>query len=140
MARAVVDASVAIRWVVDEPGSALAHRLRSIDLLVAPAIILAECGNALWRRVRLGLLDAAQARDRLAALRMAPVKLRPDDALAPAALDLALGLDHPICDCLYLALALDETAPLITADRRLLETSRRDHRLATLVRPLDAVT
>lgn len=37
--------------------------------------------------------------------------------MAPAA-RLAHDLDHPVYDCLYLALALQEQRPVITADRR----------------------
>jgi predicted nucleic acid-binding protein len=137
IARAVVDASVAIKWVVDERGSDLAARLTQAELL-APALLLAECSNALWRRVRLGLMRPAEAAERLAALQSAPVALRADDELTPAALEIALRLDHPIYDCLYLALA-EDGVPLVTADRRLLEKSRGDPQLAALVRPLEAL-
>jgi predicted nucleic acid-binding protein len=49
MTALVIDASVAIKWVIDEPGtkealSLLKHRLYAPDLLVA------ECGNILWKR------------------------------------------------------------------------------------------
>jgi predicted nucleic acid-binding protein len=137
IARAVVDASVAIKWLVDEPRSDLAFRLMEAELC-APALLLAECGNALWRRVRLGLLGRSQAAERLAALRSAPVKLHADDALTPAALDIALRLDHPIYDCLYLALA-EEQMPLVTADGRLLERCRNDRHLAARVLALESL-
>ena len=47
--RVVVDASVALKWVFDEPESEAAVALRDEEL-VAPALWLAEAANALWRR------------------------------------------------------------------------------------------
>jgi predicted nucleic acid-binding protein len=37
------------------------------------------------------------------------------------ALRLAIDLDHPIYDCFYVALAMRNQAPLVTADRKLME-------------------
>ena len=42
-----------------------------------------------------------------------------------AALRLGAELDHPVYDCLYLALALERGAALATADRRFLDAVRR---------------
>jgi predicted nucleic acid-binding protein len=42
----VIDASVVIKWVVDEPGTAQAHLLRRHRLL-APDLLIAECANIL---------------------------------------------------------------------------------------------
>ncbi len=43
-----------------------------------------------------------------------------DDAdLARTALAIAIELDHPVYDCIYLALARRRGAPLVTLDRRL---------------------
>jgi predicted nucleic acid-binding protein len=131
----VVDASVALKWVLDEPGSDAAAGLSGTRML-APALLLVECGNALWRKGRTGALDLAGARARMAALRRAPVRLVPDESLAEMALELALELAHPVYDCLYLALAEDERVPLVTDDRRLLGTAARSPRIAALVRPL----
>ena len=46
----VIDASVALKWVFDEPDSEAAEALRNEEL-IAPALWLAEAGNALWRRL-----------------------------------------------------------------------------------------
>jgi predicted nucleic acid-binding protein len=43
--------------------------------------------------------------------------------LLPRAIELAFDLQHPIYDCVYLALAEREKAALITADRRLIATA-----------------
>src|SRR5256885_7349326 len=51
--RIVVDASVAVKWVLNEPRTDAALALCEEEL-VAPALWLAEAANALWRHVRLG--------------------------------------------------------------------------------------
>ena len=51
--RIVIDASVAVKWVIDEPESEAAVALRDQEL-IAPALWLAEAANALWRHARIG--------------------------------------------------------------------------------------
>ena len=115
----IVDASVAIKWYAREPGSDQAVPYLSRDDLVAPDLVVAEVGNAFWKRIRRGVSIRAQAE---AALKRLPVdipSLVPLPALCDAALDLAIATDHPIYDCFYIALALREDAPIVTADARL---------------------
>ena len=53
--RLVVDASVAVKWLVAEDGSEAAESL--IDQrfeLYAPRLLASEVSNALWRKARLG--------------------------------------------------------------------------------------
>jgi predicted nucleic acid-binding protein len=45
--------------------------------------------------------------------------------LAERVITIAIGLDHAAYDCFYLALAEVRDAPVITADRRLLQKTRR---------------
>jgi predicted nucleic acid-binding protein len=54
-----------------------------------------------------------------------PVQIVASGDLVERALDLAVVLEHPIYDCLYLALALDRRARVISADRRFIIASRR---------------
>jgi predicted nucleic acid-binding protein len=123
---AVIDASVAVKWVLPEAGSERAAALRAeSESLVAPSLVAAEVGSAIWRAVARGDVRAADAvRD----LRVAVAQfhqLVPLEQLAERALELANQLRHPIYDCFYLALAERERAPLITADDRLLTIGRR---------------
>lgn len=113
----VVDASVALKWVVEENGSDKAAAL-SNESLFAPSIWMVEAGNALWRLARRGEISQAEARDRLSRLRRAPVTIFGIEADTDAALELSLQIDHPIYDCLYLALAIRVGVPLITADQK----------------------
>ncbi len=51
--------------------------------------------------------------------------IEPDRHLQAEALALACHLDHPVYDCLYLALARCEAALLLTADQPLLQLAAR---------------
>ena len=58
----VVDAGVAIKWFIDEPGSDVARALwRDEPDLLAPDLLVPEVCNAAWRKVRLGESNPAQA-------------------------------------------------------------------------------
>jgi predicted nucleic acid-binding protein len=50
MKELVIDASVAVKWVVEEPGTQEALLLRQHRLL-APDLLVAECANILWKKV-----------------------------------------------------------------------------------------
>lgn len=102
-----------------EPGSDEADRMLEGALRAAPDLILAETANALWRKARTGGLaqaDAARASHEISRMFR---RLVASQELRAQALDLALRRDHPVYDCFYVALAMREGAPLLTADRRL---------------------
>ena len=113
----VIDASVIVKWVLREAGSAAAFALRT-QALIAPSLWSAEVGNVLWRRAMQGELTPAEASDLLSDLQQAALKEVPIGGLAADALTLSLELNHPIYDCLYLALAIREETYVVTADRR----------------------
>jgi predicted nucleic acid-binding protein len=116
----VIDASVAAKWFVPEAGTQEAEALLGAEAdLIAPELLLVEVANFLWKAARLGRIKPARARRALAMLPRY-VALSSDRELVPAAFMLARSLDHPVYDCLYLALADDRDAMLITADQRML--------------------
>ena len=100
----VVDASVAIKWVIEEPGTKEALRLRRHRLL-APDLLIPECANILWKKVRRKELSSEEAEFAARLLARADTELEPMRALFEQAIKLALALDHPAYDCAYLALA-----------------------------------
>ena len=116
----VVDASVAVKWLVEEDHSGEAiGLLGGGSRLVAPALLFAEAANALWAMHRRGEISADDMSDAVDALRAAPVSLpTPMLELAPAASRLGADLDHPVFDCFYLALAIQTQYPVVTADER----------------------
>ncbi len=138
MRAAVVDASVAVKWVLPEPDSDSAIALRDKELH-APDLALAECGNALRVRVHRGVLSKAEAEACFAALSLAPVRWVPTGQVTAEAMALSLDLDHPVYDCVYLALAIARDLPLVTADRRLIAAARGRPEIAAHVRPPHSV-
>jgi predicted nucleic acid-binding protein len=119
--KAVVDASVAVKWFANEPGRDAALALLAGDAeLVAPDELAAEFGNAIWAKVRRKLLTPDEAREILASfLGAMPTRLVDARDVLPTALDIAIQLEHPVYDCLYLALARAERCQVVTADQRL---------------------
>jgi predicted nucleic acid-binding protein len=133
----VVDASVAIKWLVDEPGSDAALALRGAEL-AAPGLLRIEAGNVLRTLAARGAISIAVARELFAFLQTAPVVIVDhDDHLEGRALALALEIGHPIYDCVYLALAERMSRTLVTADARFLRSVAGSSHAAIAV-PLDA--
>ena len=121
----VLDANVALKWVLPEPDSAKAIRardefLRGIHDLLAPDVFTAEVGHALTRSERRGLIrppdGARKFSDILAAL---PVicSSRP---ISTRAYEISSQTRHGYYDCLYVALAEREGCELLTADAKLI--------------------
>lgn len=116
----VVDASVALKWFVAEPDSATAlDVLASDEMLIAPDLLVAELCNAAWRMWRKQEMTLDQVKIIAGGASLAFAETAPSEALAAKAVDIAIRLDHPVYDCLYLALADLHDARLVTADRRL---------------------
>ena len=85
----VVDASVVVKWFVEEPDSAAAREvLAGGDPLIAPAHLYVEVGRGLLRRKRAGDLSASDAKLALTGL-PAIVQLVPLDTLVQPAFDVA---------------------------------------------------
>jgi predicted nucleic acid-binding protein len=117
----VVDASVAIKWVVPEVLSEEAERLRAgEDEMLASDLLLLEVANALWRKTGNREISAVEADRAFALLTESGIDLRQTGPLLPRAMQVARRLNHPVYDCVYLALAEREHATFIAADRRLL--------------------
>lgn len=137
--RLVVDASIAMKWLVNEDGSERAREILTGDyILEAPDLIVAEVCNVAWRQERSGLLPS----DQYAQIGMRiPEFFRELWSLAPLAAQataIARALGHPVYDCFYLALAGYRRAPMVTADRRFLNVVA-DSPWRGLVRGLYAV-
>jgi len=54
-------------------------------------------------------------------------------SMAENALRIAVQLDHPVYDCVYLALAVETGLQLLTADQRLFRAASRDEAFEPLV-------
>lgn len=117
----VVDASVAVKWVIPEMLSDEADRVRDGgDDVLAPDLLLVEVANALWRKTAAREISSREADAALDLVRRSGIDLRPAAPLLPRAMEMARRLGHPVYDCVYLALAEREHAAFVTADQRLL--------------------
>ena len=117
--RLVVDASVAVKWLIAEDDSEAARELAaSGEELHAPRLMACEVANALWRKARLGEIARGDAGAMLAAVQDMPVRWGADEAVCADAARIALALDRPVYDCVYLALAHRIGAVVVTADLR----------------------
>jgi len=115
----IVDASVAIKSLVDEPDHIAARSLLDRnEELQAPDFVLIETGNVLWKKVLRREVTEQQAADGLDSLPRLFESMVPSGLLTARALRLAIELAHPVYDCLYLACAERAGARLVTADNR----------------------
>jgi predicted nucleic acid-binding protein len=107
----VVDASVAIKWLLTEPYSPEALKLLSGAIaLHAPDLFFPEVGNVLWKRVRAGEITEDKAKELLEWLAKLPIRLHSSLPLMLAAVEIACRYDRTVYDSLYLALAVREGA------------------------------
>lgn len=136
----VVDASVALKWVVTEPGSdeALALLTSMADgelTFVAPEHLIGEVGNGLRKRVAQGVLSGEDAGKALDTLGELDFEFEGGSELWFQSLGAALNWGVTTYDALYVLLALDRRIELITADLRLVDAARTN---SLPVRPLIA--
>ena len=118
MARLVPDASVAVKWIVAEEDSLEAETLLVGNELHAPRLMVSEIANALWSKVRRGQILLSQTDRLIASATEQPVQWTDDGILVVDALRFAVEVNHPVYDCMYLALAYRIDGTVITADRR----------------------
>jgi len=119
----IIDASVAVKWLLPEPLRLLARQLRlSNHQLHAPAFLDVEVANVLWKKVRKGEVNRERAGIRISKLPALPLTRHPDASLVEAAFDLANRLGRTVYDCLYLALAVQLGGMMVTADERFINS------------------
>jgi len=119
MTRYVVDASIAVKWFVPELYSIQAVRLLQQEAeLLAPELILAEVGNILWKKCRIGELDATTAGELLQDFKRSALKIRQHAGLLETAWHIASQYRQTFYDSLYLSLAISAEARMATADRK----------------------
>lgn len=125
--RAVFDASVLVRWIVEPEGPAgrwVSDADRGSVEAHTAVLAFTEVANALRGYVRAGAMTYEDAQGALDAIGILPLHLY-GAALARAALASALELGLSAYDGTYAALSQVVDAPLVTADRRLAEAVPR---------------
>jgi predicted nucleic acid-binding protein len=135
----IIDASIIVKLCIEENGSAIARQVVAQAVkLSAPNHALAEVGEVLARKVRLGQARFEQVSDAIGAvaLRIDFIDLR---ELLPAAMTLSLDTRLSVYDCLYVAAAERLRGQLFTADQRMLNLLQ-PMRYRSLLLPLDSST
>jgi predicted nucleic acid-binding protein len=131
----VVDASVAIKWGVPEEGSTQAELLLSRSDLMAPDLLFIEVANALRKKVATAELQATRIGDLLDLVQASVTVVRTGVRPTKSAARLAAQMQHPVYDCIYLALAQARQATFVTHDEQLRRRILR-HGLGHLLEPM----
>ncbi len=119
-----VDASLAVKWLVEEEDSDKAHAVLESwvsqgIVRVAPYLMPFEVTNVLHRRVVRGELSVGNSARMIARLLGSRLELHQPPTLHSRALELASQLSQPaVYDVHYLALAEEFNCELWTADQR----------------------
>ena len=138
--RLIVDASVAIKWVAPEPDSVRAAVLRNHHL-IAPDLFFSECANILWKKRRRGDLTDEQTSAAARILERADLVIVASKGYLARAVSIAVDLDHPAYDAIYLAVAEAFGLRLVTADDRLIrKTQQAGARFRNMLLPLSDIS
>jgi predicted nucleic acid-binding protein len=125
--RFVLDASVALKWTLPSANEPLVPEsvrlLREyvkgkIDFLV-PGIFWAEISNVLWKGSHQRRWPPATAERVASEMRSRNFPTVPSFTLVADALKIAFAYDRTVYECIYIALAAQSKAQMITADERL---------------------
>jgi len=108
----VVDASIAVKWLVDEPDHIAARNLLDRDEeLQAPDFVLIEAGNVLWKKVLRCEITPQHASEGMDSLPRLFETMLPSSLLVARALRIA-------------ACAERSNADLVTADKQFVAKAR----------------
>jgi len=102
-------------WEDVVPYLATVSSPEAVDLLVT------ESANVLWKSARTGLIEKEQVPLLFSSMELlytkGPLTLKPAPQFMAEALSIALSLDTPVYDALFIAHARSDHATLVTADR-----------------------
>lgn len=119
----VVDASVAAKWFLPEPDAGRAQALLDGRFtLLAPDLLWTEVASVAWKHARKGAITRIEAETMVRQFLGFPVETHPCEPLLPDAMRLALDHDRTVYNSLYLALAVRESATLVTEDAKLMRS------------------
>jgi predicted nucleic acid-binding protein len=134
----VVDASVVIKWVLNEPGREHAAALLDeyeggrIDL-IAPRLLMTEVASALSKRCRRKELSPKGAEQAFRLIEARRPLLTDEPGELRFALSFSLERQVSVFDALYVGLAILRRCDFVTADRRLYRSVARHYPFARLL-------
>lgn len=126
MTSLVVDASIAAKWFLPEPDAERAQALLDGRFeLSAPDLLWTEVASVIWKHARKQIITRIEAETMIRQAFIFPVETHPCEPLLADAMRLALEHDRTVYDSLYLALAIRESAVLVTEDAKLVRSLAR---------------
>jgi len=132
----VVDASVAVRWLLDLEGADRADAiLQSDERLIAPDLLISEISSAVWKSVVFASTSADTAATAVGRAAEFFDEIVSSLVLKDHALQIAIELRHAVYDCFYLSLAEQRDCQMVTADERLIARCARSP-YAKRIKPL----
>jgi predicted nucleic acid-binding protein len=137
----VLDANVALKWVLPEPDSAKARQLRdefekAVHELLAPDVFEVEVAHALTRAERQRKIAVGNAAVLWSDVMSTPPSLEPSGPLLPRGIGISSKYRQGVYDCLYVALAEQENCKLVTADDKLVQKLQPDFPFIVLLSSL----
>ena len=91
------------------------------DVAIAPDLLMVESANVLNKKRKSGELSENESRKMLADVIAMPIRLFPDQSLIPRSFDLAIEYRLTVYDALYIALAIEQSAVIFSADEHILK-------------------
>jgi predicted nucleic acid-binding protein len=122
-----LDASVAMKWVLPEPDTPKAVRLRNefrqgLHRLIAPDVFVPEVAHGLTKAERRGVIRIGVAERRMLNVINCLPDLYPSLRLVRRAIQISSQARIAVYDCFYVALAEREGCELVTADQKLINS------------------
>jgi predicted nucleic acid-binding protein len=132
----VLDASVAVKFYFYEDGSERARSLLTSGIVVAaPELLHIEMASTVIKKIRMGLSTSEHAQDALTSIGDLLDAVAPVSTLRLRAFQFARDYGFSVYDGVYLALAEQLAAPVLTADIPLI-TRAHDLGMRDLVQQL----
>ena len=122
----VIDANVGLKWFIEEHRSPAARKiLEKGTSFIVPDIFIPEICNVVWKKFKNQEVTAEQGQAIVTNVPAVIDHIVPTAELAQRAFALAVQFNHPVYDCLYLALAERESITLITDDAKLVTVGKK---------------
>ncbi len=126
----VIDASVLIKFYVPEILSDKAEELltkveQGDVMLLAPDLIYPEVGNILWKKQRIKELTRSEVEEITDAFVLLPLKIEDSKLLLPLAMDIGIAYRITVYDAIYVSMARVYEIKMMTADRKLADTTAK---------------
>ena len=129
-AEVVVDASVIVKWFVEEEGSDKSLKLRDKYIegrvgIIAPELVIFEALNALYYKKLFSEDELKEISEALEAYSLTLYPLRGE--CADKAVEIAFKNDVTIYDASYIALAVIKDTHMYTADKKLIRKLKPEY-------------